>query len=424
MREFVVKAQFALPFVLLASCGLSGCGQPPQAAFAPNTQKLEPLLPEARVEVATALKEYFGTPSDLVGWEKFPIDYGKADSQAPEQHKNRQIAGWRLEEGRNLYMTHCLHCHGVAGDGNGPTAQFLNPRPRDYRQGKFKFKSTLGATGRPSRSDLVHILEQGIPGTYMPSFVLLGDEKLHLIVDYVRWLSIRGNMEIRLVEALITLNATESGVKQEIDNATEQKLQRADVIKSTMASVKDELPGTIEEGATDLAEAWTTAELPESVVTPKVKRTPPTKESLERGKKLFLSKVEGKKTKCVDCHGPSGRGDGTSTEEFWPITDAKPPRKYEVPGLHDDWGHPQKPRDLTRGVYRGGRRPIDIYRRIYSGITGTQMPGFGGTILTDEEIWDVVNYVLSIPFDGEQSAYPTELKDGKDDEHKVATSED
>ncbi len=38
------------------------------------------------------------------------------------------------------------------------------------------------------------------------------------------------------------------------------------------------------------------------------------------------------------------------------------------------------------------------------------MPGFGGTVLNDEEIWDVVNYVLSIPFDGKASAYPTEVE--------------
>jgi mono/diheme cytochrome c family protein len=129
--------------------------------------------------------------------------------------------------------------------------------------------------------------------------------------------------------------------------------------------------------------------------------------------------VEGKKTKCVDCHGAAGRGDGTSTEESWPIPDAKPDRKYEVAGLHDAWGHPQKPRDLTRGIYRGGRRPVDIFRRIYAGITGTQMPEFGGTILKDDEIWDVVNYVLSIPFDEKQSAYPTELEENG--EKKIAS---
>lgn len=402
-----MKVHIVLPLIVLGAVGLAGCGQPPPASFSVNSQKLEPLIPEARAEIAKALEENFGNPNQLVAWEKFPIDYGKGDPKLPESD-DRHYDGWRLKQGRNLYMTQCVHCHGVAGDGNGPTARFLNPLPRDYRPGKFKFKSTLGPL-KPARADLVHILKEGIPGTYMPSFVLLGDEKLGKIVDYVRWLSMRGNVEIRLTDELAALNATESGVEQELANAEKGNLKRDDVVKATMTSVREELPGLIDEISTAIAESWATADLPESVITPKVKRTPPTKESLEKGKKLFLSQVEGKKTKCVDCHGAMGRGDGTSTEEFWPITDAKPPRKYEVPGLHDDWGHPQKPRDLTRGVYRGGRRPIDIYRKIFAGITGTQMPGFGGTILNDEEIWDLVNYVLSIPFGGEESAYPTEM---------------
>ena len=50
----------------------------------------------------------------------------------------------RDEQGnpRGLYREHCAHCHGITGDGVGPTATFLNPYPRDYRKGQFKFKST------------------------------------------------------------------------------------------------------------------------------------------------------------------------------------------------------------------------------------------------------------------------------------------
>src|SRR5436190_13185124 len=129
MREFVVKARSRLPLVLWAACGLAGCGQPPEASFALNSQKLEPLLPQARDEIATVLKDNFGTPNQLVGWEKFPIDYGKGDAKLPKDD-DRHEDGWRLKQGRNLYMTHCVHCHGVAGDGNGPTAKFLNPLPR------------------------------------------------------------------------------------------------------------------------------------------------------------------------------------------------------------------------------------------------------------------------------------------------------
>lgn len=66
--------------------------------------------------------------------------------------------------------------------------------------------------------------------------------------------------------------------------------------------------------------------------------------------------------------------------------------------MHDVWGNPQQPRDLTRGVYRGGRRPLDLYRRIHAGIKGTQMAGFG-TALKDDQIWDVVNYVTSLPYE-------------------------
>jgi len=115
-----------------------------------------------------------------------------------------------------------------------------------------------------------------------------------------------------------------------------------------------------------------------------------------------------------------GRGDGPNTEKFWPIPNSQPERKYEVAGLHDEWGFPQTPRNLTRGIYRGGRRPIDIYRRVHEGIPGTQMAGFADVLKTDEEIWDLVNYVLSVPFEGQRSPYPGDVE--ADAEKKVATT--
>ncbi|MCH8830841.1 MAG: cytochrome c, partial [Planctomycetes bacterium] len=112
--------------------------------------------------------------------------------------------------------------------------------------------------------------------------------------------------------------------------------------------------------------------------------------SIARGRAMFVSS----KVNCARCHGVSARGDGKATREY---QQKKGGGSYPGPGLFDDWGHQIKPRDLTRGIYRGGRRPIDIYRRISAGIKGTPMPGFG--TLPDEEIWDLVNYVLSIPME-------------------------
>jgi mono/diheme cytochrome c family protein len=417
-RGFVVKFPLIAPIVALAALGLAGCGQPPAATFS-RDERTENLIPEARDLVDKALTENFGAPNQLVAWKKFPIDYGNPDPQAdPTDPHSRE--GWRLIEGRNLYMTHCQHCHGVSGDGKGPTSRFLNPRPRDYRQGTFKFKSTLRAQ-KPSRKDLVHILEQGIPGTYMPSFVLLGDEKLGLIVDYVRWLSIRGNTEIRLATELAAMGATKKDLDRALTDDEGKNKKKADIVAELMKSVNEELPGKFDEATDDLTEAWASAEAEENVVVPKVKRTPPTKESIEKGRAFFLSLNPKKKTECVECHGKLGRGDGPNTEKYWPIPNSAPERKYEVAGLHDEWGFPQTPRNLARGIYRGGRRPIDIFRRVHEGIPGTQMAGFA-TVLTDEEIWDLVNYVLSVPFEGKHSAYPTELDEEQQGENKVATT--
>ena len=51
--------------------------------------------------------------------------------------------------------------------------------------GIFKFTSTLGPE-RATRDDLHRIVSQGIPGTYMPSFLLMKDAEKTAVVEYVR----------------------------------------------------------------------------------------------------------------------------------------------------------------------------------------------------------------------------------------------
>ena len=73
----------------------------------------------------------------------------------------------------------------------------------------------------------------------------------------------------------------------------------------------------------------------------------------------------------MGCHGHQGRGNGASALR------STPRRSTGARAYQDDWGNPIVPRNLTRGLFRGGRRPIDIYRRIYAGINGTPMPALG-----------------------------------------------
>ena len=69
-----------------------------------------------------------------------------------------------------------------------------------------------------------------------------------------------------------------------------------------------------------------------------------------------------------------------------------------IQGSHDVWNNPLRPANLTDGVYKGGRRPLDLYWRLAKGINGAKMPAHSN-ILSDDQIWDVVNFVLALPDD-------------------------
>jgi len=420
--------------LILLACG---CGRRP-AQFSLSSATLE-LSDAAQDVVREELTAAFGTPESLVAWQALPVDFGTVDavvenvadssaevkllsavgsdftarglSIAPKpatesgdvetaptepsaatlitvpvteatfkQGEQVALVGEHLRNGRALYHRHCVHCHGVSGDGNGPTAQYLTPRPRDYRRGLFKFTSTTVSV-RPSRDDLHRVIKYGVPGTYMPSFMLLPENETREIVEYVRWLAMRGEYETKIVVPM----------QSDFTGNPENRTAASEAAEALKVFRESDLPGLVETAAQELSDDWSAAEDEGNTVLPKSSRTPSGPESIDRGRKLFL----GEKAKCASCHGELGRGNGPSTEAFNDVP-GKPGVKSDVPGLFDIWGNIIKPRNLTQDVFRGGRRPVDVYRRIHSGIKGTPMQAFGST-LTDEEIWDLVNYVYSIP---------------------------
>ena len=137
--------------------------------------------------------------------------------------------------------------------------------------------------------------------------------------------------------------------------------------------------------------------------------------SIAKGKELFY----GDKANCVKCHGVTGLGDGQANDyDDW--NKAIVQWSQEVAGDQDamwvsratqvltgDALRPRTipPRNLRQGLYRGGRRPLDLYYRIHAGINGAPMPAAAGTV-APEDIWHIVNYVRSLPydFDGELGA--------------------
>ncbi len=88
-------------------------------------------------------------------------------------------------DGVVIYRERCAFCHGDDGDGNGPVAKYLDPRPRDFTSSQFKFRST--ASGElPLRDDVINIVKKGIRGTAMPRWEdVLSQAEIEAVVDYL-----------------------------------------------------------------------------------------------------------------------------------------------------------------------------------------------------------------------------------------------
>jgi mono/diheme cytochrome c family protein len=91
----------------------------------------------------------------------------------------------QLEPGRKTYETHCAQCHGEKGDGDGPAAPHLSPRPRDFTTGKFKLRTTPSGM-LPTDEDLRRVIRDGMPYTSMPAWPNLTNEEAANLVAYVK----------------------------------------------------------------------------------------------------------------------------------------------------------------------------------------------------------------------------------------------
>ena len=219
-------------------------------------------------------------------------------------------------------------------------ADYLTPRPRDYRRGVFKFIST-GYGNRPRRQDLLRTVTNGITGTSMPSFRRLENRDLEAVVDYVLALTHRGELE--------RMMAAHAASEEELNDEDVQSL------------------------AENILEQWQGAA--EHELEPATKMPPFTPESVALGAEAF------QKRDCFKCHGRDGRGGLAGGIDV---------------GL-DAWGHKDPAADLTSGMLHGGQTPADVYRRIYGGINGTPMPAFKDALASDPDtIWHLAHYVLHL----------------------------
>ncbi len=98
---------------------------------------------------------------------------------------------------KELYDEKCGYCHGFEGKGDGPAADYLDPRPRDFTRGVYKIRSTESGEF-PTDEDLFYVITEGMPGSSMPGWKNLTEEERWTLVKYIKDFSERFK---RLVES-------------------------------------------------------------------------------------------------------------------------------------------------------------------------------------------------------------------------------
>ena len=187
------------------------------------------------------------------------------------------------------YAQLCTRCHGEKGEGNGPLAENLLPRPRAFTNAKF---FNWLPEERAYRA-----IREGVPGTAMPPFgKILTEQEAQALFAWVR--------------------TTFIGAQREA-----------------------------------------VAQRPVPAQNP----VPYSRESVARGKKVFVDR-------CYGCHGRAGDGKGPNAAEMLP-----------------------RPRSLTNHAFLEKLPDARLFGSITYGVVGTGMPPWDS--LPDEQRWDLVNYV-------------------------------
>ncbi|MBT5028903.1 MAG: c-type cytochrome, partial [Nitrospina sp.] len=199
-----------------------------------------------------------------------------------------------LEKGKKVYFKRCVWCHGVEGGGDGPSADRLFTRPRNFIQGTFKIRVTDSGE-LPMEADLIKTVKNGLQGSAMPAWgEFLAEDEIVAVVNFVK------------------------SLVQDRDFSDEDE----EVFVQDFGS-----------------NPWGTTG-PYHLGVPQA--------DIDAGKEIFI------KNKCFECHGGEGRGDGNPTmKDDWgfPIVAADWQQCWNFRGARRDYYNPfNVVRTITTGL--------------------------------------------------------------------------
>ncbi len=433
MQRFRFSPHVAMMVCAVVCVSVAGCREEIPVTFEPNFVhamkyqiKDNVSMDQASEDAVWVVTKMFGTPNE----PKLPDFVSEEEDFADWLDLDRLVraSGPADAEGRGLYRKHCALCHGVTGNGRGTTAAILNPYPRDYRMGVFKFKSTP-LSYKPTREDLARVIRDGIAGTAMVKIPELSEEDVQALTDYVIYLSWRGETERALID---------DAVMEGVDFEGGERIINPELANSPDEEKKEEFTEAweiSEEIAMGVAESWLEAddevlEVPEPpadfpvanshkdfIKLSQGDQAEALAKSVARGNELFLGKV----ASCSKCHGEKGLGNGQTTDydewtKDWTARIGIKPEDREslIPLLARGALPPINaiPRNFAEGLFHGGSDSSDLYRRITQGIDGSPMPAatFVEGQFEEQDVWHLINFIRSLQTAdaGDANATPSE----------------
>ncbi len=243
----------------------------------------------------------------------------------------------KLEHGKKVYFKRCVWCHGVEGGGDGPSADRLFTRPRNFIQGTFKIRWTDSGQ-LPRDVDLETTIKNGLPGSAMPAWgEVLSDADIKAVVQFVKSL-----------------------------------VQDRDFVD------EDEDMEVMDWGGQK------NGENPWGVTGPYYIGVP--EEAITAGAELF------KKNKCFECHGGEGRGDGNPTmKDDWgfPIVAADWQQCWNFRGSRRDAFDPfNVVRTISTGI---NGTPMPNFREKITPDERWQLAAFVNSLCPRKKIDSLVN---------------------------------
>ena len=249
-----------------------------------------------------------------------------------EARAGRAPAGVLARDGERVYGQYCIGCHGEKGDGQGPAARFLNPKPRDFTQGVVKYAGV--ASGQlPRDEDLMRTLARGLAGSSMPSWQFLPEQSRRAVIEYIK--TFYPGWRERTAGSPIAISDDPYGTSDPA--AVRKAVERGRVVYHVLAT------------------CW---QCHASYAT--------------QADVNAMAAAEGEKS------GVALRPDAA------------------VPAVVDDmWGYQIRAPDFPRQRLKGGSSLADLYRTVASGIGGTAMPTWKGA-LEENDMWALAYYVKSL----------------------------